>query len=532
MQAPSGKLSTVSQNIMKRPTFLLAILACGASLLNAADVFDITLSNAKRYTQCRIVYEAGGNTKFTGYDLSGKEVTMEVKTSSILAKHEVAPKPTQTDKPAEPEATDTPADTPATDTPTPAAGESATPADGTGAEAPATEGEKTEEPAPAAQPPVTEDEEAAKVKNISLRLREQLAQVDTELASLSAPSRSLKSLCENRKRTLNAKLAEIDRVAIQVAELQTQYNNVTSGDYEFTVINSNDRDKYTRDAQAAYQAMLIDVKEYKNARKVGGLDKFDILRERYQGIPEYKEAYQWYMGTLRDLSKRWNNLLKREETKRSKLNAAKKADMQKRDQQAYDKLEDQFEKNNEQIAQVWYNPDNRNLVMLKAATIKVKDALRRNENGLKDPAIGTVPSLIAAYWEANDRARQFMINGDYEGAEKILDDDAAYQTILRLNRNLLPDDYKNPMRAQRQALTQEIKKRARERVKLERDLQRTISRLESATSAAEAQINAMLEQIAREKEVDTQASSIEIEEKKPEPPPAPAADGDKNKAKS
>lgn len=515
---------------MKRPTFLLAILACGASLLSAADVFDITLSNAKRYTQCRIVYEAGGNTKFTGYDRTGKEVTLEVKTSSILDKREVAPKQTNAAKPAEPETTDIPAETPTTDTPAPAEGEPATPADG--AEATSSEGEKTEEPTPAAQPPVTVDEEAAKVKNISLRLREQLALVDTELASLSAPSRSLMSLCENRKRTISAKLAEIDRLAIKVAELQTQYNNVTSGAYEFTVINSNDRDKYTRDAQAAYQAMLIDVREYKNARKVGGLDKFDILRERYQGIPEYKEAYQWYMNTLRDLSKRWNNLLKREETKRSKLNAAKKADMQKRDQQAYDKLEAQFEKNNEQIAQVWYNPDNRNLVMLKAATIKVKDALRRNENGLKDPAIGTVPALIAAYWEANDRARQFMINGDYEGAEKILEDDAAYQAILRLNRHLLPDDYKNPMRTQRQALTQEIKKRARERVQLERDLQRTISHLERATSSAEAQINAMLEQIAREKEVDTQASSIEIEEKKTEPPPAPAAAADNNKAKS
>ena len=510
---------------MKRPTFLLALLACGASLLNAADVFDITLSNAKRYTQCRIVYEAGGNTKFVGYDRTGKEVTLEVKTSSILDKREVAPKPAKTTAPAETETPDTPEATPA-----PAEDATATPTGGD--EAPAADEAQTTEPAPAPQPPVTQDEEAAKVKNISLRLREQLAQVDTELASLSAPSRSLKSLCENRKRTLTAKLAEIDRVAIQVAELQTQYNNVTSGAYEFTVINSNDRDKYSRDAQAAYQAMLIDVKEYKNARKVGGLDKFDILRDRYQGIPEYKEAYKWYMSTLKDLSKRWNNLLKREETKRAKLNAAKKADMQERDQQAYDKLEEQFKKNNEQIAQVWYNPDNRNLVMLKAATIKVKDALRRNENGLKDPAIGTVPTLIATYWEANDRARQFMINGDYEGAEKILDDDAAYQTILRLNRNILPDDYKNPIRTQRQALTQEIKKRARERVRLERDLQRTISRLESATAAAEAQINAMLEQIAREKEVDTQSSTIEIEEKKTEAPPAPAAESDKNKAKS
>ena len=511
---------------MKRPTFLLALLACGASLLNAADVFDITLSNAKRYTQCRIVYEAGGNTKFTGYDRTGKEVTLEVKTSSILDKREAAPKPVNKATPVEPEIKDAPATTPAT-----TEGETTAPAEGT--EAPVTEGEQTAEPTPAPQPPVvTEDEEAAKVKNISLRLREQLAHVDAELASLSAPSRSLKSLCENRKRTLTSKLAELDRLAIQVAELQTQYNNVTSGAYEFTVINSDDRDKYTRDALAAYQAMLIDVKEYKNARKVGGLDKFDILRDRYQGVPEYKEAYKWYMSTLKDLSKRWNNLLKREETKRAKLNPAKKSDMQKRDQEAYDKLEEQFKKNNEQIAQVWYNPDNRNLVMLKAATIKVKDALRRNENGLTDTAIGTVPTLIASYWDANDRARQFMINGDYEGAEKILEEDAAYQTILRLNRNLLPDDYKNPMRAQRQALSQEIKKRARERVKLERDLQRTISRLESATSAAEAQINAMLEQIAREKEVDTQATTIEIEEKKPEPPPAPAAEADKNKAKS
>ena len=531
MLPSSENFSSVVQIIMKRPTFLLAILACGASLLNAADVYDITLSNAKRYTQCKIVYEAGGNTKFTGYDRTGKEVTMEVKTSSILDKREAAPKAVTKETPAATDTLEIPAETSVGDEQAPATeGESATPTDG--AETPATEGEQATEPASAPQTAVTEDEEAAKVKNISLRLREQLAQVDAELASLSAPSRSLKSLCENRKRTLTAKLAELDRLAIKVAELQTQFNNVTSGAYEFTVINSNDRDKYNRDAQAAYQAMLIDVKEYKNARKVGGLDKFDILRDRYQGIPEYKEAYKWYMGTLQDLSKRWNNLLKREETKRAKLNAAKKADMQKRDQQDYDKLEAQFKKNNEQIAQVWYNPDSRNLVMLKAATIKVKDALRRNENGLKDTAIGTVPTLIASYWDANERARQFMISGDYEGAEKILNDDAAYQTILRLNRNLLPDDYKTPMRAQRQALSQEIKKRARERVKLERDLQRTISQLESATSAAEAQINAMLEQIAREKEVDTQASSIEIEEKKPEPPPAPAAEADKDKAKS
>ena len=501
---------------MKRPLFLLALLACGASLLQAADLYDITLSNAKRYTQCRILYEAGGVTKFTGRDRKGNSVTMEVKSSSILDKRESAapkeeePTPEPTIEPTT-EPTETPADT-ATEPAAPA--ENATPAEGDNAAAPAADAEKTEE-APAA--PAVSDEEAAKVKDITLRLREKLARVDSGLAELTNPSRSLTGLCENRKRALTGQLAKLDKMAIEVAELQTKYNTIKGADYVFTHVTSDDRTKYERDGQAAYQAMLTDVKQYKNARKVGGLDKFEIMRDRYQGIPEYKEAYKWYMSTLNDLSRRWNNLLKKETAKRSKLNAAKKSDMDDRDQKAYDKLEKQFAAENEQIAKVWYNPDNRNLVMLRHATNKVRDALRRNEKGLQDPKIGTVPTLLAKYWEANDQARALMINGDFEGAKAVLDKDEAYKQILRLNQQLLPEEYKTPLREQRQDLQQTINQRSRERRTLESTLERKISALEQATSSAEAQIDDMLERISKEREIDTQASSIELDEKKPEP---------------
>lgn len=500
---------------MKRPLFLLALLTCGASLLQAADLYDITLSNAKRYTQCRILYEAGGVTKFTGRDRKGNSVTMEVKSSSILDKRESAapkeetPTPEPTPEPAV-EPTETPTDT-ATEPAAPAG--DAAPAEGDAA-APAADAEKTKE---APDAPAVNDEEAAKVKDITLRLREKLARVDSGLAELTKPSRSLTSLCENRKRTLTNQLANLDKMAIEVAELQTKYNTIKGADYQFTHVSSDDRTKYERDGQAAYQAMLTDVKQYKNARKVGGLDKFEILRDRYQGIPEYKEAYKWYMSTLNDLSRRWNNLLKKETAKRSKLNAAKKSDMDERDQKAYDKLEQQFAAENEQIAKVWYNPDNRNLVMLRHATTKVKDALRRNEKGLQDPKIGTVPTLLSKYWEANDQARALMINGDFEGAKAVLDKDEAYKQILRLNQQLLPEEYKTPLREQRQDLQQTINQRSRERRTLESTLERKISALEQATSSAEAQIDDMLERISKEREIDTQASSIELDEKKPEP---------------
>jgi hypothetical protein len=124
-----------------------------------------------------------------------------------------------------------------------------------------------------------------------------------------------------------------------------------------------------------------------------------------------------------------------------------------------------------------------------------------------------------------------MIAGDMEGAEQTLKNDTTYQKLLRLNRELLPEEYKTPLREQRQDLDREIKRRARERVSLERKLENSIARLERSTGSAEAQLDSLLEQIAREKEVDTNSSKVEIDEQKPAaaqpkpeaPQPKPAA---------
>ena len=490
---------------MRPSSFLFSLILCGASLLHAATVYDITMTDATRYTQCKVLYNGSDTTKFSGTDKSGKSVTLEVKTSRILIMKEVpeisaAPEPT----PAPTEGADTasPAETPAADGETPPAEGEAQPAEG--------------EAEPAAEPtPTTPELDADKVKDVTLRLREKLARIDTELTTLTNPSPSLLRLCESRKKMVEAKLAELDKLALQVADLQTRYNTVKGADYTFTHVSVDDRDKYVRDGQAAYKAMLIDVKEYKNKRKVAGLDKFEILRERYQGIPEYKDAHKWYMNTLRNLEKRWGNLLKKEENKRSKLTSAKKNDMDERDKADFEKLSSRLQAKGLEIAKVWFDPNDNNIRMLKAATNKVRDNLRRNEKGLQNEDIGTVPDLLAQFWSLMDSARDLMLRGDLEGAETLLSKDEIFRKIIALNSYLLPSEYKEPLKAQRQDMINEIRKRSRDRRKLQIELEKAIGRLERDTDSAEAQLDAMLESIAKEKEVDTQSTEVEIEENKP-----------------
>lgn len=492
---------------MKFKSFIVALLACGASYVASAEVYNITLSNAQRYTQCRIVYSTDSMTKFRGLDRSGREVTLEVRTSSILVKQEVAeatapaaPAPAAPETPSTPEPETTQTEAPATEPQT-------------------TEGETSSaEAAPSEATPATpEAPQVAVAEDSSRRLREKLDQVKAEYQALSSPSSSLTSIYNSRLRTLERNMTELHRLATQVSELQAKYNTVVGGDYTFTIVPNADRDKYQRDGRAAYDAMVIDVREYRNQRKVGGLDKFEILRDRYQGIPEYREAYNWYMTTLRDLERRWGNLLRREEQRRARYNNGRREEMRHQDEAALRRLAAQFEQQGEQLAQVWFNPDARNLLMLRTASNKVRDAIRRNENGLRDEAIGTVPQLINNFWTVMDQARDLMIRGDFEGAKKLLDEDENFKKLVRLNTELFPNDYRTPLRNQRQALEREIQKRKRDRNNLQNQLQNAISRLERSSSAAEAQMDNLLEQIRKEREHDTETSTAEIEESSPQP---------------
>lgn len=489
---------------MKRPFSLFALIALSATILQAAT-YDIYLNNSERYENCTIVYESSSTTKFRFKDKSGKEVTKEIPTSSILHKSE-----NKVEQPATPQPAEQAAATPEQ----PAAQEGkegeSKPAEG---EAAAKEGEQPaatppqEEPTPDGNLKKAEGSEIA--KDATLRLREKLTLIDKEMATLTKPSNVLVSISKSTKSRVENQLGNLDALALEVAQLQEKFNTAGAADYRFTC---DDRDKYARDGSAAYKAMLIDMKERKGRRKVGGLDKFEIMRERYQGVPEYIDAYKWYLKTLKALEKKWRRMHTAEANKRKKLMPARRQALTDADTKEFDKLREHFKKNNEDIAKVWYTPSPRNEKMLFNCINKVEDALRRNSNEKHDKYVGTVPQVQERFWKLMDDTRQLMINGDLDGAEAKLKDDAPYKEILRLNTMLLPNEYRQPMVDEYRNMTNEIRARQREYQITKRNLESKTRSLDRAIANAEAQINNVLIKIEEERDMQAEITAEQEEE--------------------
>ena len=502
---------------MKRPFSFLAILALGTAMLQAApQLYDITLSNAERYTQCKITYETDSVIKFRGTDKSGKVVTKEVKASSVLVRKEAKPVVAKADpKPAadtKPEAaTEEKAEAPAE----PAAEGEDAPATADEAPAEATEeaaDSEESEDAPAAAPAPGHSSREKTYDAVANKL----AALEKMKGGITAPSRTLNSRFNTTKNSVTKNLEKLEAMCAEVDSLQGQVDAMSGMSFHFEIVSEHDRAKYAVDGKAAYDAMVMDMNQKKSSRKIGGLDKFETLRESFQGIPEYKQAYEWYIKTLKDLNKKWDKMIDKEEAARKKYNSDKKAEADERDKKAFEKLKDELEEEGEHIAQVWYTPATRNLYMLRNAKTKVEDALRRNERTKKNEDIGTVTTLISNFWQTMDRARDMMVNGELDEAKELLDSDEDFKKIIRLHATLLPEEYKKPIRDQRAALNDEIKDRINKRRTNQRSLDSKRAALNRLTESTLNQLETLETQIKDELETQKQeaeeAAAEETEE--------------------
>ncbi|MGN0835861.1 MAG: hypothetical protein ACI4OS_00305 [Akkermansia sp.] len=372
---------------------------------------------------------------------------------------------------------------------------------------------------------IAKSEGANIATDATLRLRQRIAELDSKLAQISNPTRSLRNTCANVKRRVTGDLARVDKQALEIADLQKKFNEAGAGDYNFDLVRPDDRMKYVRDGEAAYKAMVVDMKEKKGKRKVAGIDKFTLMSERYQGIPEYKQAYEWYQKTLRALEKKWNKMLATEKLKRSKLQPAQKERLTQSDNEQYQQLEEQFEADGEKIAAVWYNPNTRNEKMLIECCSKVKDALMRSEKTKLDEYVGAVPTLLTQYWEAMDKARNAMLNGDLDGADNILKSDPVFKIIPRLKSQLLPSEYRDPLMAQHKDMSNTIRTRQRDYLRLKTQLERHTGILDRSISSMTAQLDAAFDSIQAELDQDNGDTTREVvneEEPKPAEESAPA----------
>lgn len=507
---------------MKRPLSVFALLGLTATILQAAPSYTIHLSNSERFSDCTVIYRSSTTTKFRGKNRNGKEVIKEIPTSSIMYMAEVKQTAEPTPAPA-PKEDDTQAQKQETPDTKPAVAEKK---EGDSTAEPEESKETTTDDSQADTPPPAPQSEfhdanvqqqagTEKAKDATLRLRDALQKIDASLAEVNKPSRSLRSICDSTKLRVETQLKNLDKLSLEVADLQSKFNTSGIADYQFQT-KPDDRDLFLRDATAAYEAMVIDMKERKSRRKVGGLDKFEILHMRYQGAPEYKSAHEWYIKTLRDLHKKWNRMLVNEKAKRKKLPDGRAAAMVESDEEEFAKMEAYFQREGEEVSKIWYTPSPRNLKMLNNCINKVNDNLRRNEYTQLDREAGSVPELLTKFWTMMDETRNLMVCGNLEAAEAMLNNDTSLQAITRLKVTTMPQEYRKPLSDENRALLSEIRKRSRDRRMLKTNLERKTNQLDRAVAAAESQINNALDAIEREKSMQTEESTMEIVGEEPE----------------
>ncbi|MBR5213343.1 MAG: hypothetical protein IKV92_03685 [Akkermansia sp.] len=481
---------------MKRPLSFLAILALGSAMLQAApQLYDITLSNAEKFTQCKIAFETDSTIKFTGTNKKGEVVTKEVKTSSVLFKKEVKAKVQKTTAPEAP--ADEPTTTEATPEETPATTEEK-PAEETPAETPAAEDTPAEE-APETAEETTEEAPAPSLNGPSAReksvdaINTRLAAIDKKKSTIESPSRNLNSRYSSSLKTIEKNVQKLEKDCAEIDAAQAEYDALNAKPYQYEILSERDRAKYAIDGKAAYDAMVMDMNQKKNSRKIGGLDKFEELRESFQGISEYPEAYSWYLKTLKELDKKWEKSITNIEKKRKKLNESKRAETEAKEQAEYEKLEEQLEEDGEHIAQVWYTPRPNNLLMLKNCKRKVEEVLRRSKNNKPLEHTGKVMNLINNFWASTDKAKDLMLAGNLDEAKEEMDNNEDFKIISKLHKTLLPDEYKKPIQQQRSDLYDEIKDRVNKRRNLQRALDSKRAALNRLTESTDRQVDKLEE---------------------------------------
>lgn len=346
---------------------------------------------------------------------------------------------------------------------------------------------------PQAQAPQAQPEEESLVS----RLRRLTEDVDARMAKLKKPSRMLSSSHRRFKERAERDLKEIMETSGEVRDLNEKYSNTLTGPFEFT-ISAADRDKYVRDAEAAYQAMVTDMKENKGKRKVGGLDKFELLRERYQGIPEYKEAFDTYLKTLKQLDNHWSKMYERETKRRERMNDKRQRTLEEADEEQYKKLAERFAQDKENIETIWYNPSPKNLKMLRNCTNKVKDALRRNKDVKLEPEVGKVPEMLAAFRSKMDEAREALMQGDFDRAGALLESDEVARGVTRLRNEIFPREYREPLTEQLRVMQREVTTRERNRNREKLALERKMTDLDRKVRSFEARVDSMMASIEAE----------------------------------
>lgn len=379
---------------------------------------------------------------------------------------------------------------PAAEDSTPAAGEATAPA--AAAEKPADED---------AAATAAEEEEPAETDVIA-SVNKKLQAIEKAFADLEKPNRTITQNYNRQVEDANERLKKMETLKGQIAELEAKLAASGTAEYTFSVVPDEDRYKYETEGNELAKRVIDSLNGKSEAVQIEGLRLFEVMRDTYQGLPQFKEAHSLYQKLVSKFEKKWSIQLDNIKRERQKWPSSRKDKVSEGEQLQFDNLVRKLESENLNIDEDWFAPKMSNSLMLDRALSRARRAKGSMQNKVAESG-GKVPELLHRFWENMDAARDLMVAGKHDEAIDKVSNDDSYRDLTSMSRNILPEEVREGLRKQMEELRNEARRRQGEVRGLERDISRVVANLEREARYLETRMDHTLEAllVAKEDEV-------------------------------
>lgn len=353
----------------------------------------------------------------------------------------------------------------------------------------------------ASTPSAAAEENAAEepsANDVIAASRKKLEQVDQAYASLKAPGRLIQSRYPSLMEDVNNHIKKMEEAKNEVDAQAAKKQDINAAEYVFSIVMPEDRDKYEREASELAKRVMTLLSAKQESSLIEGLRQFEIMRESYQGHPQYKEALSLYQKTINKLEKKWSALREAMRRERQKWQQKRLDQQVEAETIQYETLSRKMEADDRNIEEDWFVPKVSNSVMLDRALDRVKRA-KSQQNRYADTTVN-VPELMQKFWATMDSYKALMSEGKLDEAVDGMTNNETYREILGLGRYCLPENYKEDIRKQYENMREEIRRRQNEMRAVARTETSAVSAFERESRYVETRISSMVEMIENEKE--------------------------------
>lgn len=328
-------------------------------------------------------------------------------------------------------------------------------------------------------------EELRSPEEIIEDLRKKEEAVDRAFAALQKPNRTLTASYTRHVEEVKERMKKLETCR---DELKVSKERLQAGveEYAFNIVPENERYTYEVEGNELVKNVLGLLNSKSEPVQVEGLQKFEQIRDSYQGIPLFAEAQEAYQKVVGKFEKKWvsqQEALKRE---RQRLSPSRLEQVNDSEQKAYDKLAQKMAQQQLNIDEDWFLPKSNNSLMLVQAVTRVS----RVKSSIQYARTATpvdIPALLHRFWEEMDETLALMNAAQLDEAYKKLQDSQPYRELMAQGRKL-PENVKEGIRNQAEEMRVEIRKQQTNMRNRERDTARAASAFERERRNLETRI--------------------------------------------